>query len=73
MAAPVKKPAAGAKAGAGKPKSKGPSISKLYDVSGARVARKNKFCPKCGPGYFMAIHSTRIVCGKCAYTEFVKK
>ena len=73
MAAPAKKPAAGAKGPVAKGKKKGPSISKLYDASGAKIARKNKFCPKCGPGYFMAAHANRIVCGKCAYTEYVKK
>lgn len=35
--------------------------------------RKNKFCPKCGAGIFMAEHKNRITCGKCGYTEFKKK
>ncbi|MEM4397656.1 MAG: 30S ribosomal protein S27ae [Candidatus Woesearchaeota archaeon] len=43
-------------------------ISKLYQ--GTKV--KNKVCPKCGPGVFMAEHKNRISCGKCGYTEFKK-
>ncbi|MEM3374522.1 MAG: 30S ribosomal protein S27ae [Candidatus Woesearchaeota archaeon] len=43
-------------------------ISKLY-VNGKP---KNKTCPKCGPGVFMAEHKNRISCGKCGYTEFKK-
>jgi len=38
---------------------------KLYDKGKA----KNKFCPKCGPGVFMASHKDRMVCGKCSYVE----
>lgn len=30
-------------------------------------------CPKCGQGTFMAKHKNRGSCGKCRYTEFVKK
>ena len=25
---------------------------KLYEVKGGKVVRKNKFCPRCGPGVF---------------------
>ena len=38
---------------------------KLYDQG----KPKNKFCPKCGPGVFMASHSDRLVCGACKYVE----
>ncbi|MBN2423347.1 30S ribosomal protein S27ae [Candidatus Woesearchaeota archaeon] len=31
---------------------------------------KNKSCPKCGLGVFMANHKDRWTCGKCSYTEF---
>ena len=31
---------------------------------------KNKTCPKCGPGVFLAEHGNRSACGKCGYTEF---
>ena len=35
--------------------------------------KKNKNCPKCGPGVFMAEHKDRTTCGKCGYTEFKSK
>ncbi len=34
---------------------------------------KRKFCPKCGKGVVMAKHGNRVHCGKCGYTEFLKK
>jgi len=46
---------------------------KMYTVSGSSIERKNKQCPKCGAGVFMAKHADRVTCGKCGYTEFVKK
>jgi len=46
---------------------------KCYAVSGSNLTRKNKFCPKCGVGTFMAQHGDRLTCGKCSYTEFLKK
>ena len=54
---------------AGKPKKAGFKISKLYEVSGNSVKKKNKTCPKCGPGIFMANHKDRWTCGKCKYSE----
>jgi len=42
--------------------------SSYYDTSG-ELKRKNKFCPKCGPGTFMANHKDRSHCGNCGYTE----
>ena len=56
-----------------KSKSKGKSLSALYTISGTKAERKNRFCPKCGPGHFLRAHSNRLVCGKCQYVEFVKK
>ena len=53
-----------------KAKNKVPSKVWKYYESGKR---KNKFCPKCGSGYFMAIHKNRESCGNCGYTEFTKK
>lgn len=47
-------------------------IKTLYSVEDG-LKRKTKFCPKCGPGVFLAIHKDRVSCGKCGYTEFVKK
>lgn len=43
--------------------------SSCYEVSGSTLKRKNKFCPKCGPGIFMAAHKDRFQCGKCGYME----
>jgi len=40
-----------------------------YEVSDGTVKRKSKFCPKCGPGVFMADHKDRYACGNCGYTE----
>lgn len=45
----------------------------LYEKSGEEVKRKNKSCPKCGEGTFMASHKDRETCGKCGYTEFKSK
>ena len=44
-----------------------------YEVSGDSVARKKKYCPRCGPGTFLAGHKDRAYCGKCHYAEFTKK
>lgn len=46
---------------------------KLYEKSGEGLTKKNKECPKCGAGVFMANHKDRWTCGKCQYTEFKKK
>lgn len=40
----------------------------LYESSGG-LKRKNKSCPKCGQGTFMAQHKDRYTCGKCGYME----
>ncbi|MBD3209629.1 30S ribosomal protein S27ae [Candidatus Woesearchaeota archaeon] len=40
-----------------------------YDISGDSFKRKNKSCPKCGAGTFMAKHKDRWTCGKCGYME----
>ncbi|HDI73242.1 MAG: 30S ribosomal protein S27ae [Candidatus Altiarchaeales archaeon] len=45
---------------------------KLYEL-GDTIKRKNKSCPKCGEGVFMAHHHDRDNCGKCGYTEFRRK
>lgn len=42
---------------------------KLYVKEGNALKRKNKFCPKCGPSFFMASHKDRHVCGNCHYME----
>lgn len=48
-------------------------IHTCYEKKGDKLERKNQFCPKCGPGYFLAAHKNRKTCGKCNYTEFSKK
>lgn len=50
-------------------KKKSYSISSAYEVQGDKLVRKNKTCPKCGPGVFLAKHKGREACGKCGYTE----
>lgn len=59
-----KKPAAKGAAPA-KKKALGAQQGNLY-ISGKA---KNKNCPKCGPGTFMAEHKDRKTCGKCNYME----
>ena len=46
---------------------------KSYNVSGNKIERKNKFCPKCGTGVFLAGHKDRMTCGNCGYMEAKKK
>ncbi len=50
-------------------KKKSYSVSKAYEVKGDSLERKNKSCPKCGPGVLLANHKNRLTCGKCGYTE----
>jgi ubiquitin-small subunit ribosomal protein S27Ae len=68
-----KKEAKGKGKGQEKKKKEGKKLSSLFDISGDGVKRKNRNCPKCGPGMFMAKHKDRIVCGQCQYTEFTSK
>ncbi len=56
-----------------KVKKEGKKLSALYNISGDSIKRKNRTCPKCGPGMFMAKHKGRDVCGKCKYTEYSGK
>jgi len=46
---------------------------KAYNLSGGSLSRKLRSCPKCGDGVYLAQHHDRVSCGKCGYTEFVKK
>ena len=41
----------------------------LYSVKGEQLTRSHKFCPKCGPGIFLAEHRDRRSCGRCGYAE----
>lgn len=56
-----------------KKEKKAMQIGKLYQVSGDKIERKNRFCTKCGPGYFLAKHKDRETCGKCGYSEIISK
>lgn len=42
-----------------------------YKVEGDKLNRE-KSCPKCGTGYFLAKHKDRLYCGKCHYVEMVE-
>lgn len=44
----------------------------LYAVEGEKVVRQRRFCPRCGPGVFLAEHENRYSCGNCGYTEIKK-
>ncbi len=46
---------------------------KMYNVSGDKLEKKNKACPKCGVDSFLAAHKARLTCGKCGYMETVSK
>jgi ubiquitin-small subunit ribosomal protein S27Ae len=50
-------------------KGKSKPAYKMYEGT----KRKNKSCPKCGPGVSLAEHANRISCGKCGYTEMKQK
>ena len=59
----------------GKKKRKASPSSKkyaMYDADGKKKEGK-RFCPRCGPGIFLANRKGRLHCGKCSYTEFVKE
>ncbi len=44
-----------------------------YKVENGKITEKKRYCPKCGPGVFLAEHKDRWHCGKCGYTEFKKQ
>ena len=46
---------------------------KLYKVSGDKLERNNKPCPKCGNDSYLAAHKDRLTCGKCGYVEMQSK
>jgi len=65
----------GKKAGGGKKKPRKRTSSKKwekYKLEGGKLT-KGRFCPRCGPGVFLAISKNRAFCGKCKYTEFLEK
>jgi small subunit ribosomal protein S27Ae len=44
-----------------------------FEKKGDKLAKKNKYCPKCGSGFTLAAHKDRAYCGACHYTEFQQK
>ncbi len=48
-------------------------IFKIYKISGDKLEKANKSCPKCGQGFFMANHKDRSTCGRCNYMEKKRK
>ena len=71
MAAPVGGTEAKAKKGK-KPHKNKPTSKKYehYHLDGDKL-KKDKSCPRCGAGIFLANHKDRLSCGKCKYTEFI--
>ncbi|MEM1574440.1 MAG: 30S ribosomal protein S27ae [Nitrososphaerota archaeon] len=47
-------------------------IWEKYEIKNGKIIRKKRFCPRCGPGTFMAEHKERYTCGKCSYVEYKK-
>lgn len=45
----------------------------IYSMEQETLKRGRRFCPRCGPGVFLAEHGNRLTCGRCKYTEFKKK
>jgi small subunit ribosomal protein S27Ae len=46
---------------------------KKYKISGDKVERLARFCPRCGPGIFLMNAKNRLYCGRCHYTEFISE
>lgn len=44
-----------------------------YKIEGESLKRTNRFCPRCGPGIFLANSKGRLFCGLCHYTEFLSE
>lgn len=59
--------------GGEKKKKKSFSRYKMYKVSGDKLEKNNKPCPKCGKESYLAAHSDRLACGKCGYVEVKPK
>ncbi|HEY5539054.1 MAG TPA: 30S ribosomal protein S27ae [Thermoplasmata archaeon] len=57
-----------------KAKKGSPGLKRMfYKVEGGKLRRDKPFCPKCGPGVFLAKHANRVSCGRCGYSEFASK
>ncbi|HME55187.1 MAG TPA: 30S ribosomal protein S27ae [Candidatus Lokiarchaeia archaeon] len=66
---------AGGKGGAPAPakKQKKKVTKKLYEVSNGKISRLRPECPRCGNGFYMAVHYNRRTCGQCSFTQFTDK
>lgn len=58
-----------------KTKKKSTESSKKYQFYNADGTKKRRECPKCGKGVFLGQYKNpdRLVCGKCSYSEKIKK
>ena len=43
-----------------------------YKVEEGKLVRE-KSCPRCGVGVFLMKTNNRLYCGKCRYTEYIKR
>jgi len=43
-----------------------------YTIEGDKI-KKERFCPRCGPGIFLMNSQGRTYCGRCHYTTFGDK
>ncbi len=59
----------------GKKKHKNKPTSKKYAKYKIEngVVKREKCCPRCGPGIFLMVAKNRSYCGKCHYAEFMAK
>ena len=48
-------------------------LRKFYSLKDGKLEKTKKSCPRCGAGTFLADHKTRFFCGRCEYTEFLKR
>ena len=58
-----------------KPHKNKPTYKKYtkYKIEGDKIVSRGKTCPRCGPGVFVMMASNRFYCGKCRYTEYIKR
>ena len=41
-----------------------------YTIGEDGTIKRERFCPRCGPGIFLMNSQNRFYCGKCHYSEF---
>jgi small subunit ribosomal protein S27Ae len=46
---------------------------KFYKIGSDGTIKREKCCPRCGPGIFLMKADNRSYCGKCHYTIFETK